>query len=196
MDGWLAGGENNAKSESDRSIDWTCSSAANPPLPTCRRRSEETTATCVHLRCAAADLPDGERKEEECVKPTAAWQSPAVELRLRRRFGTMRMKIALGGRTSAVAVAWRIRRSRLRRPCGRVRDAGDSPGSRVETLFRSSHVPSSWRRVFLPPPSVCSTEVQMSAALQTNLHRNVALDRVGETTADVSSSASVRAPAS
>ena len=93
--------------------------------------------------CAAADLPDGERKEEECVKPTAAWQSLAVELRLRRRFGTMRMKIALGGRTSAVAVAWRIRRSRLRRPCGRVRDAGDSPGWRVGTLFRSSNAPGS-----------------------------------------------------
>ena len=81
-------------------------------------------------------------------------------------------------------------------------DAFGTPGTRLDRerrLFfvrRTYPVRGAVCSSLLPPPSVCSREVQMSAALQTNLHRNVALERVGETTADVSSSASVRAPAS
>ena len=103
------GGGNNAKSESDRSIDWTCSSAANPALSSQSRRDD------CNVRAPAA--VGGERRIE-CVKPTTA---VAVAAALRRPLRTMKMKIALArgtdGRTSAVAVALggRARESRVNR---------------------------------------------------------------------------------
>ena len=56
--GSMDGGGNNAKSESDRSIDWSCSSATNPPLPHSspvrnrpRPPSREPTATATIRVC-------------------------------------------------------------------------------------------------------------------------------------------------
>ena len=134
----MCGGGNNAKSESDRSIDWTCSSAANPPLP-----SPSLLPSRLHLACTCSRLAPWRREGGVCK--------------------ANQMKMVLEGQTSAME----DRRS------PRLRHQGLDYGVSVLADFSRSAAQRNPVR-FVSYSLQCNTELQMSAALQTNLHRNVA----------------------
>ena len=114
----MCGGGNNAKSGSDRSIDWTCSSAANPPLP-----SPSLLPSRLQLACTCSRLASWRREGGVCK--------------------ANQMKIVLEGQTSAME----DRRSPRLRHHGldyRVSVLADSSRSeRSATRFVSSRIPYS-----------------------------------------------------
>ena len=111
----MCGGGNNAKSGSDRSIDWTCSSAANPPLP-----SPSLLPSRLQLACTCSRLASWRREGGVCK--------------------ANQMKMVLEGQTSAME----DRRSPRLRHHGldyRVSVLADS--SRSAARFVSSRIPYS-----------------------------------------------------